>query len=257
MRVIDRASAEPYYQQLARILAEEIKSGTYPKGSRLPGETDLCRSYDLSRSTVRETLRTLEQQRLIRMVPRRGAFVSGSPVKGWTLQVTEGFLETSSHAADRVVETEVLRAAFVALPEEAAAALELPEGQRGFVLERLRRVDGKPAVHSLNYLTEDAGAALLGKPVLAGQASLNETLREAGFAIYSARRDVAAVPAPPESARLLEVSRGSPLLLIQSASRGEGDRPFDFYRSYVRSDVIIISVNAEAHEATSNQPAQS
>ncbi len=253
MEQIDRASAEPYYLQLARILANQIKSGKYPSGARVPGETELCRTYDLSRSTVRETLRALEQERLIRMVPRRGAFVGGGPINQWTLQVTEGFLETGSHSAGHQIDTLVLRAEVTELPPLAADALGLAKKTRGFVLERLRRIDGKPAIHSTNYLPLDVSAALSGKPVLAGQASLNQTLREAGYSIYAARREVAAVAAPPKTAKILQVGRGTPLLLIQSTSRDERDRAFDFYQSYVRTDVIVISVDAEARERRLNR----
>jgi DNA-binding GntR family transcriptional regulator len=252
MDQIDRNSAEPYYAQLARILAHQIRSGKYPPGARVPGETELCRTYDLSRSTVRETLRALEQERLIKMVPRRGAFVGGNPIDQWTLQVTQGFLEAGSHLPGRVVETTVRRAEFLALPNPAAEALGLREGVEGFVLERMRRVDGKPAIHSTNYLPRDVGATLLGKPVLTGDASLNQTLREAGFAIYAARREVAALAAPQDTAKILQVGRGSPVLLVQSISRDERDRAFDFYQSYVRTDVVVISVQAEARERRQN-----
>jgi GntR family transcriptional regulator len=250
MERIDRASAEPYYLQLARILADQIKSGKYPRGARVPGETELCRTYDLARSTVRETLRTLEQERLIRMVPRRGAFVGGGPVNQWTLQVTEGFLETGSHSAGHQIDTTVLRAEATDLPPPAADALGLPRKSRGFVLERLRRIDGNPAIHSTNYLPLDVSAVLSGKPVLTGRASLNQTMREAGYVIYAARREVAAIAAPPKMAKILQVGRGTPLLLIQSTSRDKQDRAFDFYQSYVRTDVVVISVDAEAHART-------
>lgn len=246
MDTINRTSAEPYYLQLARILESQIKTGQYKAGDRVPGETELCRTFDLARSTVRETLRTLEQQRLIRMIPRRGAFVTDPIDNRWKLQVTQGFLETESHSPDRSIDTFVLRSGFELLPSFAAKALGLADGERGFVLERVRHIDGKSAMHSTNYLPADVAGVLIGKPVLEGSASLNQTLREGGFSIYAARREVAAVAAPANTAKELGLSRGAPVLLIQSTSRDESGRTFDFYRSYVRSDVVTVSVDAEA-----------
>ena len=246
MQNIDRASAEPYYLQLARIIEEQIKSGKYKIGDRVPGETELCRSFDLARSTVRETLRALEQQRLIRLVPRRGAFVSDPAENQWKLQVTQGFLETGAHSPDRVIETSVLRAGFEPLPDFAAEALGTGRGENGFVIERVRHIDGKAAMHSTNYLPADVGACLVGKPVLEGTASLNLTLAQCGFSIYAARREVAAIGAPADSAKHLGLTRGAPVLFVQSTSRSEVGRTFDFYRSFVRSDVVTISVDAEA-----------
>ena len=246
MHSIDRASSEPYYVQLARILETGIKDGMYKPGDRFPGETELCRQYDLARSTVRETLRALEQQRLIRMVPRRGAFVNGQEANQWRLQVTQGFLETEAHSPDSSIETSVLKAEFELLPTHVAKALAIDKDQNGFVLERVRSINGKPAMHSTNWLPTDVGALLIGRPVLQGRESLNQTLRAVGFSIYAARREVAAVAAPEATAKLLGLKKNAPVLLIQSASRDETGRPFDYYRSFVRSDVVTVAVDAEA-----------
>ena len=246
MHNIDRTSAEPFYLQLARIIEDQIKAGKYRVGDRVPGETELCRSFDLARSTVRETLRALEQQRLIRIVPRRGAFVSDPAENEWKLQVTQGFLETGAHSPDREIETSVLNAGFEELPDFAADALGLRRGENGFAIERIRHIDGKAAMHSINYLPADVGAAILGKPVLEGKASLNQTLAAAGFSVFAARREVAAIGAPADTARLLGLARGAPVLFVQSTTRSENGRVFDFYRSFVRSDVVTISVDAVA-----------
>ena len=241
---IDRSSIEPYYLQLAHILERQIRDGELAVGARLPAESELCRRFDLARSTVRETFRTLEQQRLIRVVPRRGAFVNDASDSRWMLQVAHGFLE--AHTPDARIETQVIRAATEPLPRPAADALALAEGEAGFVLERLRRVNGVPAVHSINWLPEPVGAVLAGQPVLRGEASLNATLRAAGYRIFAARREVAAVPASPEAALRLQVARNAPLLEIRSISRDAEGRAFDYYESRLRSDVVTVSVDAEA-----------
>lgn len=50
----------PQYQRIASELMEMVRSGEYPVGSRLPGELDLRDRYAVSRHTVREALRLLE-----------------------------------------------------------------------------------------------------------------------------------------------------------------------------------------------------
>ncbi|WP_169988599.1 MULTISPECIES: FadR/GntR family transcriptional regulator [unclassified Microbispora] len=65
----DRVSA-PAYQDLADRLREQILSGEFEPGDRLPVEPDLCAMYGVSRSTVREALRVLSSERLL--VTRRG-----------------------------------------------------------------------------------------------------------------------------------------------------------------------------------------
>lgn len=246
MQSIDRASTEPYYLQLANIIEQRIKSGALKSGERIPGESELCRSFDLARSTVRDTFRVLEQKRLIRIVPRRGAFVSDQSDNRWKLQVTEGFLETAAHAPDVVITTSVLEWQEAPLPDLAARALGLPPGTVGFSLERLRFLGGLPAVYSTNWMPLAVGRTLIGKPVLKGTQSLNATLREAGYRIYHARREVAAVLPPVDAARYLQLSKNVPALQIKSMSRDISGMPFDYYESYARSDVVTISVDAQA-----------
>ena len=92
-RDIDRSSPQPFYLQLSDAIEAAIDSGLFTPGERLPSESELCRKFDLARSTVRETLRTLEDRRRIRVVPRRGAFVIDPWQAGWGLQVATGFFE--------------------------------------------------------------------------------------------------------------------------------------------------------------------
>lgn len=246
MQTIDRASTEPYYLQLAAIIEQRIKAGALKSGERIPGESELCRTYDLARSTVRDTFRVLEQKRLIRIVPRRGAFVSDQSDNRWKLQVTEGFLETAAHASDVAITTSVLEWREGPLPDPAARALGLTPGTVGFSLERLRFLGGSPAVYSTNWMPLAVGRTLIGKPVLTGTQSLNATLRAAGFMISQARREVAAVIPPVEAARYLQLSKNFPVLLIKSMSRDMSGALFDYYESYARSDVVTISVDAHA-----------
>jgi GntR family transcriptional regulator len=113
-------------------------------------------------------------------------------------------------------------------------------------LERVRSLDGALVMHSTNYLPQEIGRQLEGRPVLKGEGSLNQTRRELGIVIRSARRDVIAVPAPERIAKSLECPKGHPLLLVESVSVSEAGVPFDCYFSYIRTDRLKISIEAHA-----------
>src|SRR3972149_9766371 len=80
-------SGVPLYYQLATVLREEIISGQRRIGDKLPSESDLERMYRVSRMTVREALRSLEGEGLIRREAGRGSFVSGLPAFTGNLQM--------------------------------------------------------------------------------------------------------------------------------------------------------------------------
>ena len=186
------------------------ENGGVQVGRSFPGRKPAQpRVRPLARSTVRETLRALENQGLIRMVPNRGAFVNGFEAKSWALQVTQGFLEPSALARRRDHDRRgPLRVRAPA--DHVAKALNVAKSQDVFVLERVRQIDGKPAMHLMNWLPHDVGAALLGKPVLEGAGSRQRQFARVGILIYSARRQAEAVAAPEDVAKLLRLKMERP-----------------------------------------------
>lgn len=69
------------YQDLARSLMEELASGRYPVGARLPAERELAATYNVSRPTVREAIIALEVQGLVEVRVGSGAYVRRLPGK--------------------------------------------------------------------------------------------------------------------------------------------------------------------------------
>jgi GntR family transcriptional regulator, hexuronate regulon transcriptional repressor len=69
------------YQDLARGLLEELASGKYPIGARLPAERELAVTYNVSRPTVREAMIALEVQGLVEVKVGSGAYVRRLPGK--------------------------------------------------------------------------------------------------------------------------------------------------------------------------------
>ena len=57
-------------------LRQAILEGTYAFGARLPAEREMARHFGTSRSTIREALRQLEEQRLLTRRIGSGTFVS-------------------------------------------------------------------------------------------------------------------------------------------------------------------------------------
>lgn len=60
--------------QIYCTVREEIITGKYPGGTFLT-ESDLCEQFAVSRTPVREALIRLSQDRLVELIPNRGAFV--------------------------------------------------------------------------------------------------------------------------------------------------------------------------------------
>ncbi len=76
---------------LVAVLAGQIGHGDYPAGTLLPSERVLADEYGLSRSMVREALRTLSERRLIDIIPGRGSVVRQATVSDAVEQLIKIF----------------------------------------------------------------------------------------------------------------------------------------------------------------------
>lgn len=86
--------------QIADQIAESILDGRFPPSSRLR-ETELAMSFNVSRATIREALRLLEQRSLVKIQPQRGAHVTQLSAKELDdlFEVRASLLATGSRLA--------------------------------------------------------------------------------------------------------------------------------------------------------------
>lgn len=105
------SSSKPtLYQSMGDQLLSLIKSGRYPVGSNLPTEMELSSSFSVSRHTVREAIRRLQELGLVERRRRAGTTVvrqHPEPQFGMALDTTDQlqhYLETTDLRVGRVVD---------------------------------------------------------------------------------------------------------------------------------------------------------
>lgn len=120
-------------------LLNRIVSGEFPPDSILPGEQELTTQHEVSRMTIREAVKTLEAQSVVRIERGRGTFVN--PLRLWTSMeaVLRTAAEGENDAAVAIQLIELRRmletgAAELAAPRISAEELEAMRGH----LEKMR-----------------------------------------------------------------------------------------------------------------------
>ncbi len=73
-RQVTRVAA-PLRMQVVELLREAIVGGEFEPGERLV-EARLCQRFDVSRTVIRETIRQLESEGLVTIIPNRGPVVT-------------------------------------------------------------------------------------------------------------------------------------------------------------------------------------
>ena len=82
----------PLYSHIREALRARILDGTYKAHDQLPSESELTRTFKVSRITVRQALSDLQKEGLIFKIHGKGAFVS-KPKAFQELGRLQGFAE--------------------------------------------------------------------------------------------------------------------------------------------------------------------
>ncbi len=243
-KFVDRSV--PLYYQLATLLSEKIISRELRTGDRLPTEVDLVEEYGISRITVRQALRLLEEEGLIRREVGRGTFVSEYRPFIGALKV-EGSLEDIISLGQNPVK--VLDVKTVKAAPDDAALFGIEPGSPIIRATRIRLHHGEPYSHIVNELPGDIGRRLSRsdwKGVI-----LRVIEQKLGIPLRDAEQTVRASLADARLARLLNTKVGAPLLAVERVVRTDHAKVVERVHIHYRSDIYAMKVhlNREHPEA--------
>ena len=231
---IDKEVPIPYHYQLRELLRDEIATGRWRVNDQLPSERELCDTFKLSRTTIREALDSLVQEGLLRREKGRGTFVAEPKILETLLSSPIGFTESMQQQGHRV-ETQVLRMEVIPVPRTVAQNLRLKSSEPVTVIDRLRFILGEPILVVTSYLPEKLCPSLVKEDLTRN--SLYQLLHSKyGLKVVQAKRFLEAVSATEMEARLLGVRLGAPLMLLESTAYLEDSTPIEFFKARHRGD---------------------
>jgi len=142
----------PAYAQLASLIKQKIAGGEYPPGTKIPAESVIGQTYGVAVMTVRQAIRLLVEQGLLRRVHGSGTFVCGPD---WTQASfhLEGLMETLGDKEN--IDIRILSAGISEASPKAASALNLAVGEMIVVLVRLVSFRGHPFLLNKAHLIFD------------------------------------------------------------------------------------------------------
>lgn len=231
---IDRNSFVPFYIQVIDFLTEYIELNDFPPGHQLPGEADLCKTFDVSRTVIRQALQELEYKGLIYREKGKGTFVSKPKIHEGLFQELTGFYQDMVAKGHRP-RSDVLKQEKIQASKRVADYLDLAENSSVIQIDRLRYVNHEPIVFVTTYLPFDLCPQLL-EVDLTNQSLYAYLEKEHGLTIARGRRFLEAVIANQLEAELLQVDIGSPLLMLNSVSYLPDGRPIEYFHALHRGD---------------------
>lgn len=224
------STSQLLHVQLKENLIDAIAAGEYQPGDKLPSQRDLCRQFKMSHMTVRRAINELTQEGVIYAIPGKGIYVSPTSrtVEYDSLQGLEQKLERYGMRPS----TEILRAEITTASTMMAQTLKMPPAAPLVYLHRLRLADGRPHALTTSHLPHQLCPGILDEDLI--NHSLFATLREVyGLKLAGSVNLVSAVLADEETAALLQVSPGAPLLVREQITYLDNGKPIEFSRTWM------------------------
>lgn len=229
-------ATEGLLDRLRQLVAQELAPG-----QQLPSEPDLAAQYGVSRSSMREVLKVLEQDDLVYSVRGRGRFVS--PLSSVSVERPISRYESTTamlEALGFAVTTVVLDVRLSRAEGRPGELLDLPAESPVIELTRLRACGEEPLVLSQNILPVGA----LPGPIRHRDwsVSLTSALAAHGHQLTSSAARITATNLPDEIATRYGLDGLDPWLLIEETSFTRDGHRMLYSRDYHRGDLIGFNV---------------
>ena len=229
----------PLYSQLVSIVKRNITAGTLGPGELLPSEAELCKTFNVSRSTVRQAIGSLETEGLVVRKQGRGTFVAEPKMRRKTENVYSLTSEISSMGltpSSTLVEFEVMEPT-----PDITRVLELSTQDTAvYRFTRIRNVDGEPLILETSFYPQYIYPKLTRE--LLRTHSFYSLLYEVGIAPASAVDSYEAVVLGREEAEMLGCKPGSCAFSVQRRTRTETGMIYEYTQSLIRADRVTLDI---------------
>ena len=207
---LNREGPLPLYHQIANVIRSRIDLWEWAPGDQLPPETALAATFGVSPLTVRQALALLVQEERLRRHQGRGTFVTEQPAVADSIKFTAPLQDLTSAIAR--LKVQVLDMQRVRGPAGIAKVLGVGPGEEMMRVRRLRTQGKRVIAYTVSYVPACLGDQLseddLSNPLL-----LNALESKTGLCFDEAYQTIEACLADEQSAGLMNVPVGSPLLL--------------------------------------------
>jgi GntR family transcriptional regulator len=222
-------SFQPLYLQLESLLVASLDAGEWRPGEAIPSETELAARFGVSQGTVRKAIDALAASNLVVRRQGKGTFVATHTEEKTSLfrflriRRSDGREE---YPASRVLDVRRGKAS-----TEVARLLELKAGAPVFVLRRVLEYSGQPVVLDEIVLPAPMFRGLTRAKVDAYRGSMYSFFEtQFGVRMLKAQERLRAIAADAQTAAVLELRPGDPLLAVERVTYTYGNRPAEWRR---------------------------
>ncbi len=232
-------SNTPLYMEIYLDIFKKIRDGIYLENSPIASERELCLSYHVSRSTIRQAMLLLYENGYVYKVQGRGTYVKPSMFEQPLYKFysfTDELKKNNMDICNSIISCETIK-----LDTNLSSILNRPKDDLFHKIVRLRTVKNSPLMIESTYLPKNRFFKI--ERSLLENGSLYAYLKSN----YSLNVDNALEtfkPILPKAwqAELLNISAKTPCTLLERFSYEE-DELIEYTNSIVRGDKYVFKVN--------------
>lgn len=228
----------PLYMKVVDKLKEEIQLERFQPGQQLPPEPKLAKSLGVSRATLREALRVLEEENVVERIHGVGTFIKINPVIAGGIEelisITEMIERNGQKPGAMMLSIEL-----VEVEEKDQSKLQLQPREKVLLLKRIRTANNENVIFCIDKIP----AKFLPEDFSYKHQSLFEDLKAStDLEIQYARSDISAIGYDAQISNLLHCEPGESLLVLNQLHYDRLDRPIIYSNNYFRANKFKFSV---------------
>jgi GntR family transcriptional regulator len=228
-----RSHPLPLWAQVSDDLRRRIGTGEFDGG--FAGEHDLTEQYGVSRHTIREALRVLRVEGLLKSERGRGTTVQETRYSQNLGTLYSLFTTISDQGVEQ---TSTVKRLTLTVNPTVAAELNVAPTSEFVVIERVRFAGGEPLAYDTAWLLAEVARPLLDADFT--HSSIYGELRDrCGIEMDSGGERIYAQVASHHIATQLNLSSGSPVFAIERIG-AKGTRVIEWRETFIRGDRFTL-----------------
>ncbi|MGG0461011.1 GntR family transcriptional regulator [Priestia aryabhattai] len=233
-----RADNRHLYLQVIDKIKQNIEKGIFKEKERLPSEFDLSKQLGVSRATLREALRILEEENIIVRRHGVGTFVNTKPTFLSGIEQLNSITHMIEQAGMKAG-TIFLSSQIQELSENDLTRFACGEAEQILFVERVRTANGEPVVYCMDKVPQK----ILPENFEYKQESLLEILeKQAGKHISYAVANIEPLGYHEKVSPILQCEPETALLVLKQMHYDQYDEPILYSINYFKADQFSFQV---------------
>ncbi|KPQ36629.1 MAG: GntR family transcriptional regulator [Phormidesmis priestleyi Ana] len=231
----------PLHISISEKLRDQIASGVYAPGEKLPSEHQMMAAFGVSRITVRQAIANLVNQGLAQSKQGKGVFVTPQTKVAYSLSSPLVLLESDLAQKGIKLTFENISFKKVRPPENVRAILGLTEPSAYFQ-KKLLSMNGSVGAVDITYILPELGQQF--GPQLKRKMTF-PVLEENAIAIERIEATIECTHADYEMSGHLEVPLGQPLIVYRYTAYSNPDKPILQGETISRADRFCYALTVK------------